>query len=59
LDVARGFGFIEPDDRAKTGGNVFLHVTELQRSGMESVEVGDSFVSFSRSGRMAKSGRSI
>lgn len=38
FDTDRGFGFIKPDD----GGNdVFFHVSELQRSGIEFVMEGD------------------
>ena len=42
FNASKGFGFIAPDD----GGNdVFVHVSELERSGMRSLNEGDK-VSF-------------
>jgi CspA family cold shock protein len=42
FNSSKGFGFIAPDD----GGNdVFVHVSELERSGMHSLNEGDK-VSF-------------
>lgn len=34
----RGFGFIERDDRS---GDVFVHISALERSGLSAPEVGD------------------
>ena len=39
FNVARGYGFIQPQD----GGNdVFVHITAVQRAGMDSLTEGQS-----------------
>lgn len=54
FNTTKGFGFIAPDD----GGNdVFVHVSALNRSGLQAINEGDK-VSFTqakdkRSGKMA------
>lgn len=53
FNVTKGYGFIEPDE----GGNdVFVHITAVQRSGMEGLRDGQK-VSYDleegRNGRMA------
>jgi CspA family cold shock protein len=55
FDTDKGFGFIKPDD----GGNdVFIHVSELQRSGIKFVMEGDRLsyeMGPGKNGRMAAS----
>lgn len=53
FNVTKGYGFIEPED----GGNdIFVHITAVQKSGMEGLNEGQK-VSFDleegRNGRMA------
>lgn len=53
FNVTKGYGFIEPED----GGNdIFVHITAVQRSGMEGLNEGQK-ISFEleegRNGRMA------
>ena len=53
FNTSKGFGFIAPDGGGK---DVFIHITALQRSGLQSLEEGQkvSFeVSPGRDGRMA------
>jgi len=35
FDAAKGFGFITPDDG---GADVFVHITELERSGLSELK---------------------
>jgi cold shock CspA family protein len=42
-DSASGWGYIAPGDRAKTGGDVFLHVSELKKIGLRDAKIGDAF----------------
>jgi cold shock protein len=44
FNVDKGYGFIEPDDGS---GDVFVHVTTLQRCGMTSLRQ-DQIVAFER-----------
>ncbi|MGG5810104.1 cold-shock protein [Falsiroseomonas sp. CW058] len=38
FNATKGYGFIQPDD----GGNdVFLHISDVQRSGLQDVREGD------------------
>jgi len=53
FNTSKGFGFIAPDGGGK---DVFVHITALQRSGLQQLEEGQkvSFeVSPGRDGRMA------
>jgi CspA family cold shock protein len=53
FNTSKGFGFIAPDGGGK---DVFIHITALQRSGLQSLDEGQkvSFeVSPGRDGRMA------
>ena len=53
FNVTKGYGFIEPEEGGK---DIFVHITAVQRSGMESLSDGQK-VSFEleegRNGRMA------
>jgi CspA family cold shock protein len=53
FNVTKGYGFIEPEDGGK---DIFVHITAVQRSGMEGLNEGQK-VSFEleegRNGRMA------
>ncbi len=53
FNVTKGYGFIEPDGGGK---DVFVHITAVQRSGMQGLNEGQK-VSFEleegRNGRMA------
>lgn len=53
FNVTKGYGFIEPEDGGK---DIFVHITAVQQSGMESLADGQK-VSFEleegRNGRMA------
>jgi CspA family cold shock protein len=40
---AKGWGILAPGDRARTGGDVFVHVSELKKVGMREAGVGDAF----------------
>ena len=42
FNSAKGYGFIAPDEG---GGDVFVHISELERSGIHSLNDGDK-VSF-------------
>jgi CspA family cold shock protein len=43
FNTAKGFGFVQPEDGSK---DVFLHVTALERAGINGIQEGDkiSFV---------------
>lgn len=53
FNVTKGYGFIEPDDGSK---DVFVHITAVQKSGMDGLQEGQR-VSFAlepgRSGKMS------
>jgi CspA family cold shock protein len=54
FNATKGFGFIQPNDG---GGDVFVHISAVERAGMGSLNEGD-VVSFelekdSRSGKMS------
>lgn len=53
FNVTKGYGFIEPEDGGK---DIFVHITAVQRSGMEGLNEGQK-VSYEleegRNGRMA------
>ncbi|HUJ37485.1 MAG TPA: cold shock domain-containing protein [Hyphomicrobium sp.] len=38
FNTAKGYGFVQPDDGSK---DVFVHVTALQRSGIQELNEGD------------------
>ena len=53
FNVTKGYGFIEPDDGGK---DVFVHITAVQRSGMEGLNEGQKItydLEEGRNGRMA------
>lgn len=53
FNTSKGFGFIAPDGGGK---DVFVHITALQRSGLQQLEEGQKVtfeVSPGRDGRMA------
>ena len=53
FNTSKGFGFIAPDGGGK---DVFIHITALQRSGLQSLDEGQKVtfeVSPGRDGRMA------
>ena len=55
FNVTKGYGFIEPDDGGK---DVFVHITAVQRSGMEGLNEGQKIaydMQEGRNGRMAAS----
>ena len=37
FNAAKGFGFIEPDDRSK---DVFVHISEVEKAGLRSLREG-------------------
>ncbi|MCY3747583.1 MAG: cold-shock protein [Acidobacteria bacterium] len=37
FNAAKGFGFIEPDDRSK---DVFVHISAVQKAGLQSLREG-------------------
>ncbi len=37
FNAAKGFGFIEPDDRSK---DVFVHISEVEKAGLDSLREG-------------------
>jgi len=54
FDANKGFGFIKPEDGAK---DVFVHVSAVQRSGMDTLTEGQrvSFEVVTERGRLAAS----
>lgn len=53
FNVTKGYGFIEPDDGGK---DIFVHITAVQRSGMEGLNEGQKItyeLEEGRNGRMA------
>jgi len=54
FDVNKGFGFIRPEDGAK---DVFVHVSAVQRAGMETLSEGQrvSFEVVTERGKLAAS----
>ena len=53
FNVTKGYGFIEPDEGGK---DVFVHITAVQRSGMEGLNEGQKItfdLEEGRNGRMA------
>jgi CspA family cold shock protein len=54
FNATKGFGFIAPDDGAK---DVFVHVSALERAGIETLREGDkvSFEVVSERGKLAAS----
>jgi CspA family cold shock protein len=56
FNTAKGFGFIQPEDGSK---DVFIHVSALERAGINGISVGDK-VSFvlqdDRTGRGMQAG---
>jgi len=38
FNATKGYGFIQPDDGSK---DVFVHISEVQRAGMDSLQEGD------------------
>ena len=43
FNAAKGYGFIEPDDRSK---DVFVHISEVEKAGLHSLREGQK-VSYS------------
>lgn len=55
FNVTKGYGFIEPDDGGK---DVFVHITAVQRSGLEGLDEGQKIeyeMEEGRNGKMAAS----
>ena len=55
FNVTKGYGFIEPEDGGK---DVFVHITAVQRSGLEGLNDGQKIefeMEEGRNGRMAAS----
>jgi CspA family cold shock protein len=38
FNATKGYGFIQPDDGSK---DVFVHISEVQRAGMDGLQEGD------------------
>jgi CspA family cold shock protein len=52
FNATKGYGFIQPDDGSK---DVFVHISEVQRAGMESLQEGQKLDYELEEGRQGKS----
>ncbi|MFW5681087.1 MAG: cold-shock protein [Pseudomonadota bacterium] len=59
FDTTKGYGFIQPDDGSK---DAFVHITEVQRAGLDTLQEGQK-VSYElvagRGGKLAASNLSL
>jgi CspA family cold shock protein len=51
FNATKGFGFIQPDDGSK---DVFLHISDVQRAGMQEPREGDKLQYDLQSGQQGK-----
>jgi CspA family cold shock protein len=52
FNATKGFGFIQPDDSSK---DVFLHISDVQRSGIQEPREGDKLEYELQRGQQGKS----
>jgi CspA family cold shock protein len=52
FNATKGYGFIQPDDGSK---DVFVHISEVQRAGMDSLQEGQKLGYELEAGRDGKS----
>jgi CspA family cold shock protein len=55
FNATKGYGFIQPDDGSK---DVFVHISEVQRAGMDSLQEGDKLNYEVQAGQQGKSSAS-
>ena len=51
FNATKGYGFIQPDDGSK---DVFVHVSDVQRSGLQGLNEGDKIDSELQKGQQGK-----